>query len=301
MKKILSLLIFVILCSCSESSSNLPQKNSIQFTESGDAGLIIVVETKFLQSAYTEIMFQVYKEEVLEILSDMLGVEKSKMENMTLSEIIEEFGEEWQIEEIKKTADKYYKEVVVLTDSSATGNNFLDNIKQLSDKGLYIDVIFSLHGSEHSVAFSEQSWLISNITNFIKDNGYHVRALYQTCCYGYYHFDEWETAGICAINGSKGANGINIFSPVYFIEEWTSGKAFNDAVKSAFDREIEKLKTYNDILPIEEFFLGEQTLNDSKQYTGGLYNSLLWNKFPEDYKNKGTGPIVQAGSERFNQ
>ncbi|MFC2131690.1 hypothetical protein ACFLSQ_09670 [Bacteroidota bacterium] len=61
---------------------------------------------------------------------------------------------------------------------------------------------------------------------------------------------------------------------------------FKNAVEKAFDREIEKLMTYNDILPIESFFLSPQKLENSKMLTGGIYNKLLWNEFPSDKTNK---------------
>jgi hypothetical protein len=284
MKIYLLLLVLITLASCSENS-NSPAKSDIKMTDSSEAGLIIVVESIFLQSQYTEVIFQLYKPKMLEILSDMFSVDKSLIENMTMSEIIEEYGEDWQISELKKIANKFYKNVVILTDSTATRINFVNAIDNMARNGQYVDIVLSLHGSKSSIVFSDGSWDVYQLNSWLQARHQHIRSLNQTCCYAYYHFHAWKATDICAINGAIGNNGINIFSPIYFLEEWTAGKPFNEAISLAFTREIEKLKTYNNILPIEEYFLDQNQLSESKQFTGGLYDKLLWKEFPIDFKN----------------
>jgi len=282
MKKYIIFLFFVILFACSENTGEPVLK-----TVKDDAALIIVVETKFLLNPFTELAFIWYKDAVLNVLVDIFGVNKSKMENLSLSEIIEIYGEEWQIREMKKTAKRYYKEVIVLTDEEATGNNLMQSIAELAEKGYYIDMIFSLHASsEKEICFIDRNYHIDEITKFLKENKYYIRSLYQTCCYGSYFFEDWENAGMIAVNGSVLSNGVNIFSPVYFLQEWVSGKNFSGAVQRAYERDIEKVRSYNDQLPVEDFLLDEQTLKDSRQLTGGINSSIFWIDFPIDYSNK---------------
>ncbi len=282
MKKYIIFLFIVTLFACSENTSE-PVLNTVK----DDAALIIVVETKFLLNPLTELAFIWYKDAVLNVLVDIFGVEKSKMENMTLSEIIELYGEEWQIREMKKTGSKHYKEIIVLTDEDATGTKLMQSISVLAEKGYYIDMIFSLHASsEKEICFIDRNYHIDEITKFLKDNNYYVRSLYQTCCYGSYFFEDWENAGMIAVNGSVESNGVNIFSPVYFLQEWVSGKTFSEAVQRAYERDIEKVRSYKNQLPVEEYLLDEQTLEDSRQLTEGINSSIFWIDFPLDYNNK---------------
>ena len=71
-----------------------------------------------------------------------------------------------------------------------------------------------------------------------------------------------------------------MFSPSFFIKEWTSGKTYLQAVLSAFELEKEKLKSYNDVLPIMNYILTDENLQDSKQYIGGKDYNILWENFP---------------------
>jgi len=227
-------------------------------------------------------------DETLDILSDMFNVPKEDMQDLTMSEIVEIYGEEWQINAMKEAVGNKYKEIRVLTDDSCRGDYLMDAVEEFAGKEYYVDMVFSLHaGSSKVICFSDRNYSIDEFTNFLKSNNYYIRSLYQTCCYGSYFFDDWTNAGMIALNGSVKANGINIFSPIFFLQEWVgNGLDFKSAVKKAFDREIEKLMTYNDILPIEDFFLQPSTLEDSKMLTSGIYDKLLWKDFPVDKSNK---------------
>ncbi|MFC2132144.1 hypothetical protein ACFLSQ_11990 [Bacteroidota bacterium] len=210
MKKLLILFIALLLFACSENTND-PADN-LTFESNQDAGLILAVETNFELGSYTETMFQLYKNELLEILSDMFEVEKEKMQDMTMSEIIEVYGEDWQISAMKEAAEGHYKEIRVLTDDSCTGVNLMNTITEFAQKGYYIDMVFSLHASsEKTISFLDRSYNIVEFTSFLKKNNYYIRSLYQTCCFGSYFFGDWKNAGMYALNGSVKVNDINIW------------------------------------------------------------------------------------------
>ncbi len=232
-------------------------------------------------------MFQIYHGEILTILSDIFKVDKKKMEDMTLSEIVESYGEDWQIAEMKKAVKGHYKEIKVLTDVNCTGKELKATIADFAKKGYHIDIVFSLHASESKeIVFLDRCYYVNEFTQFLESNNYHIRSLYQTCCYGQNFISDWKNSGMLALNGSVDKNSISMISPVYFLQEWVGNKLpFKEAVAKAYDREIAKLRTYNDILPIESYLLTEETLEASKMLTGGQNDGILWSEFPIEQKN----------------
>ena len=90
----------------------------------------------------------------------------------------------------------------------------------------------------------------------------------------------WQSIGIDAVCGAEGSNVLTIFSPAYFIEEWTSGKSFDAAVQAAQQREITTLRSYNNKVPTEAFFLNSTNLQNSKQSMGGSNSNILWKQIP---------------------
>ncbi len=286
MFKYLFIFLVLIFSSCTEDSTSEPNIKDPYFSDK-DAGLILVVETKYDLGPYTEFFFGMYKEEFLTILSDMFEVKKEDMLDMTMSETIEAFGEDWQIRAMKEAVEGHYKDIKVLTDDDCSGEKFMSAIDEFAQKGYYIDVLFSLHASEDKwISFLDRNYHIDEFTQFLKTNNYHLRSLYQTCCFGQNFIKDWTNSGMSALNGSINKNDINMFSPVYFLEEWVGNKLpFKEAVQKAYDREIAKLKTYNDILPVESFFLTKEKLENSKMLTGGIDDGILWNEFPGEYAN----------------
>jgi hypothetical protein len=284
-KSIVIFLLLIFIVSCSEDSTVQP--NLKPDLKDQPTALIVVTENNLLINPSLNLAYTFIKDDVLNVLSDIFKVEKSNMENMTLAEIIEIYGEDWQNEEIRKVANKYYDEVIILTDAEATGNNLLNNIQIVAGKGMYIDLIFSLHaGSDRYISFSDRRYHINEITNWLKQRNIFIRSLYQTCCYGSYYFNDWKDINTIAINGAFRANDIAIFSPIYFLEEWINGASFNDAVNIAYNRDIEKLKTYNDVLPINDLMLTDEILKNSKQLTSGINDNLKISEYYKEYLNK---------------
>jgi len=283
-KSIVIFLLLILVVSCNEDSSVQPILKSNLLDQ--PTTLIVVTENNLLINPSFNLAYTFIKDDVLNVLSDIFKVEKSAMEDMTLAEIIEIYGEDWQNEEIRKVATSYYDTVIILTDYDATGVNLLSRIESVADKGMYIDLLFSLHASSDKyISFSDRRYHINEITNWLEQKQINIRSLYQTCCYGSYYFNDWNKIQITALNGSVYVNDIAIFSPIYFLEEWIQGKSFKVAVSNAYTREIEKLRTYNNVLPINEFMLTDEILKNSKQTTSSIKSSIYINQYFSKYSN----------------
>jgi hypothetical protein len=155
-----------------------------------------------------------------------------------------------------------------------------DSLLSLGGK-FTIDLILNIHGSQGSVRFSDKQVSIGELTGMIQKNSIKVRAVYQTCCYGKYMMESWNRIGVDAVNGAEGDNILTTFSSCFFIKEWTSGKTFSEAVYAAYFSEIEKLKTYDAILPISSYLLTPANLYNSIQSVGGINTALLWKQIPQ--------------------
>ena len=92
--------------------------------------------------------------------------------------------------------------------------------------------------------------------------------------------DEWEDIDVIAVNGAKALNSFVIFSPIYFLELWVNGSTFKDAVQTAYNMEIDKLKSYRSAIPITQFLITDKIKKDSQQSIGGLDKYLLWMNYP---------------------
>lgn len=281
-KKTLNLFAIISIIALMASCENNEAPTVESYKPNPKPALVIAVENNdgLLTGDYASV-FQMYKSIVLPVLSDVFQVPIDSMKDMSLNDIIETFGEEWQLNEIAKAGNGYYQKIVKLSDESASKSNFEQTLKSLSDDGYDIDMVWCLHGNSSAFSLNDGLVEITDLTAFLKQNDIKIRALYQTCCYASKTFLWWNNYGIEAINGAEGLNSITMFSPAYFIKEWTSGKPFDQAVQSAYNMEIEKLKSYNSQLPVMSYVLTPSTLADSKQYISGKRAGLLWNKFPE--------------------
>jgi hypothetical protein len=277
-KKSWNIIVVLVLFVCAGCHDNSPSSPSA-YVKNGREALIIVVENNNSLTPITQTAFELYKDKLLRIFSETFGVPEEDMQGMPLSEIIDEYGEAWMVRELEAAATPYYTKVVTLTDSTATSQNVLDTIKTLATEGFILDIMFVLHGSRSRVWFADSTVNIANFTEDIASEHVSVRALYQTCCYGSFMIDEWEQIGIIAVNGAKGLNSLSMFSPIYFLQKWTSGMTFKNAVESAYQDEITKLKSYNTEIPVIDFILTDQVLDESSHTFGGQNSSLLWREF----------------------
>jgi hypothetical protein len=119
--------------------------------------------------------------------------------------------------------------------------------------------------------------LIGKLTDAVKERNVKIRSVYQTCCYGKYLAGYWSSIGVKAINGAAGYNVLTLFSTTYFLNEWLSQtKTFEEAVATAYNMEIQKLRSYNTLFPVEAYILTPSNLNTSLQTVGGSDKNLLW-------------------------
>ena len=163
-----------------------------------------------------------------------------------------------------------------MSDSIAAYSNVSDSLAFLSQNGYMTDIIFNLHGDFDRVVFYDSTQLIEDITREFRVAEIKIRALYQTCCYGSYMIDDWENMGVQAVSGAIGLNSFAIFSPIFFLDYWTTGLNFEDAVESAYNAEINKLLSYNSMLPIIEYLISDEILNESRQSVGGTRQNCVW-------------------------
>ena len=266
--------------SCMENSTS-PVNDKITYLDSGKKALVIAVENKDLIAFTDENLFNSYKSIILPLLSDVFSVPQDSMKELTLAEIIEKYGEDWQLVQIAAAGMGYYDKIIKLTDETATTTGFIDSLKILNNEGYTIDVVLDLHASNTSLVFTDKEIDFGSLTQRIKSNGISIRALYQTACYGKYSLSFWNDIGLFAVNGAEDLNKITLFSPAYFVQEWTAGKNYEDAVFSAYNLEIEKMRTYNNILPVDIYFLTQETLMNSLQRVSGRDTKILWKNVPK--------------------
>jgi hypothetical protein len=279
-KHILYLLFIGIIFqfSCKEDSTII-SNNQITYLDYGSKALVLVEENNGIVGFSDENLYSMYKQSIIPVLSEIFTVPDSLLKQLSLKEMIEQFGEPWQIRQIAEAANGYYDKIIVLNNETATLKKFIDTLKSINNK-YTIDLILNLHGSQTSVVFSNGRVGIGILTDEIKASNTKIRAVYQTCCYGKYMIASWRNIDVIAVNGSEDYNILTLFSPAYFISEWTSGKVFEDAVYSAYNMEIQKMKTYNNILPIESYLLTPSNLFNSIQSVSGKNSKLLWKECP---------------------
>lgn len=278
--KLQYVLIIILFFACSDDGVK-PVKD--KYTENGNPAIVFVVENDNMLGYEIEIGYQVYKDEVLSVFEKIFGVPKEDMKDLELVEIVDIYGEEWMIDELTAVAEAKYNKICILTDETAKENNLLDTLQMLSEDDYDIDIIFCLHGSANTIHFYQSSQYIGIFTDKIIEREINIRALYQTNCHGSKTIDDWEKTDILAVNGSKEVNSIVLFAPFYFLEEWTNGKSYEDAVLTAFNREVEKYNEYNSPeLPISIIFSSSEVLSDSEQYFGGSDPRIYWNNFLND-------------------
>ena len=214
--------------------------------------------------------------EVLAIFEDLLGVDQAILDTLTLDEIIEQYWEEWAIQQLELAASDSYDVVISLTDETATAESLLDHFSDLRARNFIIDAVFCLHGSEELICFSDKRMRIELFIEKMIHRKISLRALYQTCCHGSKTIDLWETTGIRAVNGAVGENYVSLFSPAYFMQEWISGLPFNEAVNLAREREIDYIFGFRDQIPLLAYVLGTSVLEESRHEFGGKTPDLLW-------------------------
>ncbi len=253
------------------------------YEKTGKEALLIVVENNNLLESMLEAGYIVYHDQVKSILADVFEVKKNDIaDSLPLTEVVDKFGEDWQIRKVTSAAQPYYSRIISLTDAAATHKAVLDSLSDMGRSGFIVDMIINLHGGENwltgvsTVYFSDGTYDISAFCDSVKTRSIPLRALYQTCCYGASMIPSWEKTGITAVNGASDLNYFVMFSPIYFLTNWTSGMTYGSAVRAAFNAEIEKIKSYQSVLPAISALMTEDVMKGSAQELGGTDSLLLW-------------------------
>lgn len=274
-------LVFAFLSGCGKENPVSPP-----YTKTGQEALLIVVENNNLLDSLMSTGYTLFQTEMRTIFADVFEMSPDDIpDNLSLDEVIDQYGEDWQIGELIETAQPFYTKIVSLTDDDATGKAVLDSLTMLCRSGYTVDMIFNLHGGwnlfsgETSILFADSSYNLDAFTDSIKSRSACPRALYQTCCYGSFMIEAWERLGITAVNGASDANSLVMFSPIYFLQNWTGAMTFSQAVQTAFNQEYRKIESYSKVLEEITMLLDEELLAGSIQETGGTDTMLLWRNF----------------------
>jgi hypothetical protein len=269
MKKLpILLLILLVIGACTNDGGLTAPK--FEYSTEGKAALVIVVEnSKNTNRDFQDIAFTSYKAEMISIFSDIFAVPEDSLANKTLDQILEQYGEPWQLESIRKEASDYYTKIISLTDSTANVPNLIDSLKLLNNLGYTVDMVFSLHGNAFGISFQQGDYPISKFTSELKEAGIKLRILYQTNCYSSYELGKWSDAELEACNGTTGQNLLTIFAPMNFVKAWTAGKSYKEAVEFAYNEELRILGTYNDRLPLLDYIInGNYILGSTPIFMG---------------------------------
>ncbi|MFP4458757.1 MAG: T9SS type A sorting domain-containing protein [Candidatus Zixiibacteriota bacterium] len=217
-----------------------------------------------------ETVFELNRTRMQNMLAEIFDIESSEMDSMDLTEIVDVYGEEWQMSEMRDRCEGYYERIITLSDEYCTPIGMFDSLAMLRDEGLIVDLVFILHGDPDHVMFTDYDFWIENMTSMMQDYEIPLRALYQTCCWGSHMIDDWEEIGITAVNGAYQTNYFPLFAPIFFLESWTAGFDFNDAVQMALNAEIDTIETYSTDMPfLSTFLLTEENIESSEQIIGG--------------------------------
>jgi hypothetical protein len=259
---VLSLILFVG-CKKENPVAPTPPQDGV------DAALVVVVENNELLPPQLVSAYPLLKTMIDPKLAAIFGVPVDSLTPKNITEIISTYGQDWMIRRIVEASAKY-SAIKVLTRASATLPEFLAALRTFKKEGRTIDVLFDLHANETIVLFRNATYPIQEITDSVRSQGIQIRALYQTCCYSSNHIPAWSGTGIYAVCGSLNTNSLTIFAPVVFLQLWTSGSSFRDAVTRASSQDIDSMKAYDANLGLSGFLVPTQTeIADSRMIIGG--------------------------------
>jgi len=267
----------MFLSSCSDNSTTVTQPKNY-FSDSAAKALVAVVENRDIAGFSDENLYNMFKYSITPVLSAIFSVPVTELNSLSLQQMIQKYGEPWEIQQILAAATGFYDKIIILNNETATFRSLIDTLKSLKTK-YTIDMIFNIHGTQNSILLTDGEIMIGNLTDAVKSGNIKIRTLYQTCCYGKFMAEYWNSIGVVAVNGAVGNNVLTTYSPIYFINEWVSGrKTFENAVFSASNREIEKLRSYDTLLPVDTYILTPSNLQSSVQIITGADKNLLWKK-----------------------
>lgn len=276
-------LVCILTLACGNDENPVkPAEEQVKFsyTTEGNPALVMVIENTM--GSLAELGFQVYPSEIKKILSNMFAIDTTAMTGMSLSQIVDTFGEDWQINQLKTVCAPKYQKIITLTDQTATSQILVDSLTALKNQNYSIDLLLNVKGSASEIIFYNNAKIA--ITDFITkldEKDISIRAVYHTCDSGSGMIDDWKKYRVIAVNGAAQTNTLIMFSPIYFMQRWLAGESFDNAVQNACNDEITRLGAYASVAPVvSTMMISESAQDASKQSTGGLDNQLLWVNFP---------------------
>ncbi len=210
-----------------------------------DKALVIIVDnSQSMEGGPVDDLYTQFPDEIGGAFAELYEQPVSEILSRSMTEIAEDFGEDWIISDVEGEADGHYSDVASLTDDEATLEGFFSAIERFSDEGYLVDLLIDLHGTESgNLRFFDGLYPVADITGQIESRRLKVSVLYQTVCYGSEMIDEWAAIGIHAVNGGVGDNMYVNFAPGVFLEEWISGANYDDAVQQARLEDMAEMRT----------------------------------------------------------
>jgi len=239
--------------------------------------LLIVIENNFMILPEIEKSYEDHKNLADAFFSYIFKVNKKELNNKSLVEIFDIYGEDYLADRFKHAA-KNYGEIIVLTDKEASYDNFKKVLIDLNNNGKTIDILFDLHGRTGGIYFYNQEISKDSISydNDLRLNQpLNIGYVYQTICYGEENMEIWLELGAQVVSGSKEINNFVILAPEKFLYLWTHGKTYYDAVNGGFDFEVLVLRIIDKISPNIMLSTTEDSLESSKMIFIGEKNYRL--------------------------
>ena len=229
--------------------------------------LLIVIENNFMLLPEIQENYKEHKNLVDKLFSYIFKVDKKDLNNKSLPEIVDIYGEDYLANRFKGAAKNYGK-IVILTDEEASYDNFKRALIDLNNEGKTIDILLDLHGGSDSIYFYNQE-ISKHSIGYDKDFNLSQKSLnigyvYQTICYGEENMEIWLKLGAKVVGGSKGINNFVILAPERFLYLWTHGKTYYNAVNGGFNFEVFVQKTIGKFLPETIFSMKEDYLESSR-------------------------------------
>lgn len=154
---------------------------------------------------------------------------------------------------ITRKSKKNYENLVVLTKSEATVENFLLQLKMLSEKNPdnQIDVIFYIHGhAPHSpggaaLCFAGKPCLpVEELSQMIRETveSSKLGFLYSDACWGSTHLEAMMSAGFKVAAGTAKIDANHTSDLRRFLKWWNKGISFQDSIDFANRNPMTRIK-----------------------------------------------------------
>lgn len=227
--------------------------------------LLVVIENNFSLSQEIEEEYHKYKFFADMFLSDILKVDRKNLSDKSLVEIVDIYIEDYLAKQLKEAA-KGYGKIIVLTDETASYDNFKKTLLNLNKENKIIDIILHLHGDKDGIYFYNQKILKSFIQKdfIVSKKPLNIGFVYQTVCYGEENMAIWLDLGAKVVSGPKGINNFVFWAPERFLNFWVEGEDYYNAVTKAFDFEVSNWKSFSKFLPGTVLEITEDKLENGR-------------------------------------